>query len=113
MPDGDPSLQIRTDLERTDKRNRLTGTSAYSLGGTTTTSLYSAIVGCNPTPTDSTVGSTCSITTSADAITSNAVVEGKRTIWQAENLEIWDGGSDGNPNTCCSTLFEEAGNFIP
>jgi hypothetical protein len=70
-------------------------------------------VGCNTTPADSTVGSTCSVTTTADALTSGTIVEGKRTIWQADNLELFDGGADGNPNTGPNTLFAEAGNFIP
>lgn len=106
-------LELRFDLERTDKRNRLTGSSGYVLGGTTTTSPYSVTVGCNPTPADSTVGSTCSIATTADALATNTIAEGKRTIWQAENVEVVDGGADGNPNTSGNTLFAEAGNFIP
>jgi len=61
---------------------------------------------------DTTVGSTCSVTTSADAL-GMPVVEGKRTIWRVDDLLVFDGGSDGNPATGPNTVFAEPGNFIP
>jgi Tol biopolymer transport system component len=73
----------------------------------------SATAPCAPTA-DTTVGSTCAITTSVNTITPGAVVEGKRAIWQLGDLELFDGGLDGLASTANdNTLFETQGVFVP
>ena len=62
---------------------------------------------------DATVGSTCSANTTADAITPGAVTETKRTIWQVDQVKVFDGGSDGLASTAPNTLFAVQGIFIP
>ena len=60
-----------------------------------------------------TVGSTCAVTTSFDAVTPGAVPEGKRTVWQIERVRVNDGGADGLASTTPNTLFAVQGIFVP
>jgi virginiamycin B lyase len=61
-----------------------------------------------------TVGSTCAVTTSADAIQPGTVTETARTIWQLGQVTLFDGGPDGVASTTAgNTLFETQGVFVP
>jgi hypothetical protein len=60
-----------------------------------------------------TIGSTCSLDTTADAITPNTVKETKRTVWQMGETDVFDGGSDGVASTNPNTLFLRQGYFVP
>ena len=60
-----------------------------------------------------TMGSTCSITTTMDAVTPGAVPEGKRSIWALDQARVYDGGADGLASTAPNTLFARQGVFIP
>ena len=62
---------------------------------------------------DPTIGSTCSINTTLDAVTMGAVPEGKRAIWQLDKVRVNDGGADGVVSTTPNTLFMTQGVFIP
>jgi len=63
---------------------------------------------------DATVGSSCSVTTSADAVTgAGAVVEGRRAIWRLGQVRVNDGGADGLVSTTPNTLFAVQGVFVP
>jgi len=53
---------------------------------------------------DATIGSTCAVQTSADAVLAGAVTEGRRAIWQLRGLELVD--PVGDP-------FLTSGLFIP
>ena len=59
------------------------------------------------------IGSTCSITTSFDAVTPGAVPEGKRAVWQLGQVRVNDGGADGVVSTTPNTLFATQGVFVP
>ena len=67
---------------------------------------------CVPTP-DPSVGSTCAVNTSANAVLPRSVKEGQRTIWQLGSIEVYDGGPDGRAHTADNTLFEVQGLFAP
>ena len=43
-----------------------------------------------------TIGSTCSVGTTADALMPGAVPEGRRSIWQLGQIQLNDSGADGN-----------------
>ena len=58
-------------------------------------------------------GSTCNLTTSADARVPGAVKEGKRTIWQLGEIRVFDGGEDGFPSTFPNDVFLRQGVFVP
>ena len=61
-----------------------------------------------------TVGGTCSLTSSFNAIAPGAVVEGKRANWQLGTIDVFDGGPDGLASTTSgNTLFARQGLFAP
>ena len=63
---------------------------------------------------DTTVGSTCQVNTTADAVVAGTVKEGKRVIWEMGQLQLFDGGSDGlAATTGDNTLFAVQGVLVP
>ncbi len=71
-----------------------------------------ATVPCNPTASTS-IGSSCSLSTTVDAILPGAVPEGRRTVWQLEGMTVMDGGNDGLASTQPNTAFARPGLFVP
>jgi len=59
------------------------------------------------------IGSTCAITTSANAVVPGAVKDTKRAVVEIGQLQVFDGGTDGVAATDPNTLFEVQGIFIP
>lgn len=60
------------------------------------------------------VGSTCSTSTTFNAIVPGMVRAGDRAIWELGTVEVWDGGSDGDVATASDdTLFARQGVFVP
>jgi hypothetical protein len=112
--DYEGSLRAFADDQRTDHRNGATAP-ATALGDDL---LFNFDVPCSPTNNDSTVGSTCSATTTANTLIPGQIVEKQRNVVELRGLEIWDGGADGNPDTqpsdgSSSELFEVQGVFVP
>jgi Tol biopolymer transport system component len=62
---------------------------------------------------DPAVGSTCAMDTTADAIAGNVTPEFKRSTWALGQVQLWDRGEDGNPNSDDNTLFAVQGVFVP
>ena len=60
-----------------------------------------------------TIGSTCSLNTTADAVLPGVVKETRRAIWQLGQVQVFDGGSDGVVSTTPNTLFLTQGIFVP
>jgi hypothetical protein len=110
LTDYSGELQLNSTLRITDKNN---GTSAAGGGDAATLSDvgFPATVPC--TPTGSSIGSTCSLTTTFNAIQPGAVVEEKRSNWQLGAVQLFDGGPDGLAATSPNTLFETQGIFTP
>jgi hypothetical protein len=73
---------------------------------------YTFAVPCQTT-VSTTIGSTCSVNTTADAIAPGTVQESVRSIWQLGQVKLFDGGSDGIASTVGNTLFEIQGVFAP
>ena len=59
------------------------------------------------------MGSTCGVVTSLDAIVPGAINEGQRSIWQMGQVQVSDGGEDGNTATAPNTVFARQGIFVP
>jgi hypothetical protein len=58
--------------------------------------------------------SSCAVSTTANALVPGAVLEGKRAIWQLDQVKVYDGGSDGLASTTAgNTLFMDQGVFVP
>jgi Tol biopolymer transport system component len=101
LSDYTGSLEARLPIRITDKDN-----APYPGGpgpGTVTDTTFSFVVPCTATG-DATVGSTCSIMTSAEATIPGAIKELKRTVWQVGRVEVRDGQSGS---------FLTQGLFIP
>ena len=89
-------------------------TDRYQSQPTTTVDIpYGFAVPCAATA-DTTVGATCSINTSADAVIPGSVPEGARSVWQTGAVQVQDGGEDGEgATTSDNTLFLTQGIFVP
>jgi glucose/arabinose dehydrogenase len=80
---------------------------------TTTDTPFAFAIGCTATPATNT-GSNCNLTTTADAISADIAREGKRSIWQLGQVQVFDGGADGVASTTGdNTLFAVQGLFAP
>jgi hypothetical protein len=97
------------DLQIVDKLNGATGGEA----GAMATLPFSFSIPCSATSSAS-VGATCATQTTADALVPGLVSEGKRSIWQLDQVRVFDGGSDGLASTGTgNTLFATQGVFVP
>jgi len=71
------------------------------------------VVQCGATG-DSTVGSTCEGSTTANAITPGTVQEGERAVWELGAVQVFDGGNDGIvDDDGVERVFADQGLFIP
>jgi hypothetical protein len=60
------------------------------------------------------IGSTCSVTTTYNAIHPGLIKDGKRMVEQIDDVHVYDGGADGDANTTAdNTVFLRQGIFIP
>jgi len=91
------------------------GDSAASAGAPVATAqdgTFAWTIPCTATPS-TTIGSTCSVTTTADAVTPGVIKEGMRSVWQLGQVQVFDGGPDGVASTTPNTLFAVQGIFVP
>jgi hypothetical protein len=60
-------------------------------------------------------GSTCAVTTTVNAfIPGDTVKDGKRTVWELGQVQVYDGGADGDGDTPAGdTLYAVQGLFVP
>ena len=58
-------------------------------------------------------GGACQLTTTADGVMPGIAQEGKRSIWELVDVEIYDGGADGLVSSADNTLFAVPGFFAP
>jgi hypothetical protein len=57
---------------------------------------------------------TRTVATSANAVMPGSILEGKRAIWQLDQVKVYDGGPDGLASTTGdNTLFMDEGIFVP
>jgi glucose/arabinose dehydrogenase len=103
-------LQVRLPIRITDLNNP--PPSGGSGAGTVQDATFAFTVPCTPTP-DPAAGSTCSVSTTADAVTPAAIKESNRTIWQLGQIDVLDGGADGQVATNDNTVFARQGVFVP
>jgi hypothetical protein len=105
-PDYSGQLRETTTLRITDRDYSPTDS------GTTQDIPFPVAVPCSAS-TDTTIGSTCGISTSANSVVPGSVKSGKRAIWQLGQVEVFDGGASGVAGASDATLFEDQGVFIP
>jgi hypothetical protein len=63
--------------------------------------------------TDTTIGSSCAVQTTANALNPGAIASGKRANWELGQVEVLDGGPDGDVDTTPNTVFAREGVFVP
>jgi TolB protein len=81
--------------------------------GTVTDAGFPVTIPC-ATTADVSVGSTCAIDTTVDALVPNTVKEGRRAVWAIGQVKVYDGGPDGLASTTGdNTLFMDEGLFVP
>jgi plastocyanin len=107
LTDYPGELQTRLALRVTDRHNGPSFTEPAT-GDTT----FTFTIPC-ATTMDPAIGSTCSATTTADALVPGAVLEGRRSIWEFGKVQVFDGGSDGVASTTPNTLFADQAVFVP
>jgi hypothetical protein len=106
LSDYTGQLRAVIQVRATDRHNAL---------GHATTSQFFALavpIACTATPSSS-AGSNCATDTTLEAIVPGAVPEGKRSNWQLEQITVFDGGSDGDPQGGIITPFAVPGIFVP
>jgi hypothetical protein len=112
LSDYGGELLTAATIRITDRQNSTPGGSGHA--ATVEDIPFSYPVPCTATVAD-TVGSTCAVTTSADAVlgSPDVVIEGKRAIWELGQVEVFDGGPDGDADTTPNTVFARQGVFVP
>jgi hypothetical protein len=68
---------------------------------------------CAATAATTTQGSTCTTNTTANAVVVGSVKDAQRAVVEIGQLQVFDGGADGNVTTTDNTLFMVQGIFIP
>jgi hypothetical protein len=106
LSDYTGEVQIRPLVRITDRHGGPT------VSETTQDSPLPITVPCTATG-NTTIGSTCSVTTSYNTVVPGAVVEGKRTVWGMGQMQVMDGGPDGTAATEPNTVFARQGVFVP
>ena len=113
-PDGSEypgELRLELPLRITDRFNR-PHPNVVGPGTVTDTSFY-ATVPCAST-SDPLTGSTCALTSTADAILPATVREGARSVWGLGQVKVHDGGADEDGDTAADNqLLAVQGVFIP
>jgi predicted acyl esterase len=107
LSDYTGELEANAALQITD---RLNGPSEDEPGTGSTD--FPVTVPCTATAAD-TIGGTCSVNTTFDAVTPGAIPEGKRSVWELGQVRVSDGGPDGDVDTGPNTLFAVEGIFVP
>ena len=108
LSDYDGELDARARIRLTD---RLNGSGATEPGTVTDFDLEFAVP-CTTTLLP-TIGSTCAVTTSADAVTPGMVVERQRSVWEVGQIALDDGGTDGLAATNDNDPFAVQGVYVP
>ena len=109
-------ILVRADLQITDNNNAQETPDP----GTMQTIKHQAPVDCVATAL-TTIGASCSLSTTADAIVPGTVVEDKRTVWELGQVEVRDAGANGTGYANCppvcgdgdETTFLRQGVFVP
>ena len=99
-------VKVQSSLRITDRYN------GPSEVGTVQDTTFGVTVPCAASGSTS-IGSTCSVNTTADAVLPGTVKEIRRSNWQLGKVDVLDGGADGVVSTTPNSLFATQGIFVP
>jgi hypothetical protein len=68
---------------------------------------------CLSSPSDSTIGSTCGVNTSANALMPGVVRTGDNSIWQLGEIQVLDSGPDGTRGNTDDQALAVQGIYVP
>jgi hypothetical protein len=71
-----------------------------------------AVAPCVPTA-DAGTGAVCDLVTTVEASVPGAVREGSRAVWELGQVQVSDGGADGDADTAPNKVFARQGVFVP
>jgi hypothetical protein len=112
LTDYTGNLRVSTNLQITDQLN----SAETPEPGTVQTFKYTFDVPCTTTASTS-IGSTCSVSTTANTLVPGTVVSGFRSIWALGQVEVKDPGPDGIFNSPSPTpddgTFARQGVYVP
>jgi hypothetical protein len=113
LSDYDGELQALVDVQITDKNNSLLpGVFPSDNTGTVQATPVSVTVPCTATGS-TTIGSECAVATTANSVVPGMVAGGFRSVWEFGQVQLMDGGPDGDADTADNSLFATQGLFVP
>jgi hypothetical protein len=113
-PDYTGGLLAKLSLRITDHNNNNPSVPGDPFDDAATGTFPNFPIAMSCAATANTTGATCSTTTTANSLVPGALVEGKRAIVEVSQVQVYDGGPDGNPNSGSNeALFAVQGIFIP
>ena len=115
VPDYSGELNGTANIRITDHFNGPIGACGACADPATGQDLaFPVTASCVTTPGDGTVGSNCSVNTTANGTVLGSVQDNKRANVEVQQVNILDGGNDGTAATTAdNTLFETQGIWIP
>jgi hypothetical protein len=109
LADYTGDLRVEQPFQLTDRSNG----PGEDESGTVEPSTYAFTVPCSATGWSS-IGASCSLSSTFNAILPGSVIESKRAVWELGDVRVYDGGPDGQVSTTGdNTLFERQGVFVP
>jgi hypothetical protein len=112
-PDYAGELQGTSTMRVTDHNNAPTASGPFTSTATVQDiDLIPFTIPC-ATTVSTTVGGSCSASTTANTLVPGVIVSGKRMNIGVGQMRILDGGSDGSVSTPGNSLFEVQGLFVP
>lgn len=114
LSDYTGELQAQVTLRITDRNNSpLPPIFPDNQPGVVQDTPLSVTVPCTATPSTS-IGSSCSVTTTADTLVPGTATESDRAVWAFDRVRLLDGGVDGDAETAADNmLFATQGVFVP
>ena len=111
LTDYTGEVRVRAPLRITDKLN--TPHPGGPGAATVSDASLGATVSCTSTA-DPNAGSDCNLLTTANTLVPGTVTAGKRAVWGLGQVQVDDGGADGDADTASdNTLFMVQGVFVP
>ena len=106
------TLRGTATIRISDHYNDVTGGTAFNQAATVIDIPFPVSASCANTG-NAAIGGLCTANTSANAVVVGSVKDGKRAVIEVGQVQIFDGGADGNGATDPNTLFAVQGIFIP
>jgi hypothetical protein len=112
----DLTLTGRLSGAQASKGVRITDTfngATQNVPATSTDGAFPIPMDCLPSPSNATIGSTCGVNTSANALMPGAIRTGDKSIWQLGEIQVLDSGTDGTRGNADDQTVAVQGIYLP